>query len=70
MKIICDTTFLDGRDRFEAGEARVVSDERGAYFIAQRWAHEEGAAADAAADAGAVNLNVQGGKLAQESNHG
>ena len=48
MKIICDTTFLDGRDRFEKDDQRTVDDERGAYFIANGWAHEAGAAVDLA----------------------
>ena len=39
MKIICDTTFLDGRDRFEKDETRVVDDKRGKYFIKKGWAH-------------------------------
>lgn len=50
-KIICDTTFLDGRDRFEAGEAlateggqgcRVISAEQADRFVAEQWAHDSG----------------------------
>lgn len=44
MKIRCLTTFLDGRDRFEAGDVRQVDDDRAARFIAAGWA------ADAAGD--------------------
>lgn len=58
MKIICTTTFLDGRDRFEAGEVRVVDDAAGARFIAAGWAREPGAEAVAAA-MGDTTLDVQ-----------
>lgn len=51
MRITCTTTFLDGRDRFEAGETRVVDDERGARFVANGWATADG---DAPADGGAA----------------
>lgn len=44
MKIHCTTTFLDGRDRFEEGDVRVVDDDRAAYFIAQGWASADGSA--------------------------
>lgn len=70
MKIICTATFLDGTDRFETGETRVVSDERAAYFIAQKWAHEHGAQPAAAGDAAAVTLTVQNGQHGQEATHG
>ncbi len=71
MRIVCDTTFLDGRDRFEAGETRVVADDRGAYFIAQKWAHEQGAQPAAAADASSpVTLTVANAAHGQETNHG
>lgn len=74
MKIICTATFLDGTDRFEAGETRVVDDARAAYFIAQKWAHEStqahGAQPAAAGDAAAVTLTVQNGQHGQEATHG
>ncbi len=70
MKIICDTTFLDGRDRFEAGETRVVSDERGAYFVAQKWAHEEGASAVEPGAAMPATLTVDNAAHGQEARHG
>lgn len=65
-KIICDTTFLDGRDRFEKGETlctesgqgcRVITDEQCDRFLAASWAHLEG---DAPAElkSGDVKLDV------------
>lgn len=38
MKIEIMTTFLDGRDRFESGDVRTVSDEDGERFVAAGWA--------------------------------
>lgn len=40
MKIECNTTFLDGIERFENGDVRTVDDERGAYFVSQGWARD------------------------------
>lgn len=40
MEIKVLKTFLDGRDRFEAGEIRQVSDENGAYFCDCGWAED------------------------------
>lgn len=42
MRIECKTTFLDGKDRFEAGDVRSVEDERGRAFISAGWAAELG----------------------------
>lgn len=42
MKIECKTTFLDGRDRFEAGDVRTVDDSKAAYFINNGWAAKVG----------------------------
>ena len=69
MKIICDTTFLDGADRFEAGDTRTVADTRGAYFVANGWAHEAGADPVALASAD-VTLTVQNATLGQEVTNG
>ena len=69
MKIICDTTFLDGPDRFEAGDVRTVDDGRGAYFVKNGWAHEAGSE-PAAIASGAVTLDVQNGTLGQEVRNG
>lgn len=69
MKIICDTTFLDGVDRFEAGDARTVDDQRGAYFVRNGWAHQAGTEPTAAAVAD-VTLAVQNATLSQGVRHG
>lgn len=58
MKITCATTFLDGPERFEAGDVRQVDDERGARFVAAGWATPEGSEAVSTA-AGDVALDVQ-----------
>lgn len=58
MRIICTTTFLDGRDRFEIDEVRVVDDAAGARFIAAGWARVPDADAVAAA-MGDTTLDVQ-----------
>jgi hypothetical protein len=42
MKIRALTTFLDGRDRFEADDQRTVDDARGHRFVAHGWAVEVG----------------------------
>lgn len=70
MRITCTQTFLDGRDRFEAGETRIVDDERAARFIALHWAHEEGADPAVLASAAPADLNIQNGHHGQESTHG
>ena len=71
MKIICDTTFLDGADRFETGDTRTVADNRGAYFIANGWAHEVGGEPVAVAVASAeVTLTVQNATIGQEVTNG
>jgi len=58
MKILCNTTFLDGRDRFEAGDTRTVDDDRGARFIAAGWAAIPGEQPVATAT-GDTTLDVQ-----------
>lgn len=67
MRIKCLTTFLEGRDRFEAGDVRTVPDADAARFIAAGWA----AAADDAmhpgapdAAAGPVTLDINPGSHA------
>jgi hypothetical protein len=37
-RIVCTATFLDGAQRYEAGDTRSVPSERATYFIAQGWA--------------------------------
>ncbi len=40
MKIQILNTFLDGRDRYEAGDIRTVPDDDGARFVAAGWAKD------------------------------
>lgn len=70
MKIICDTTFLDGKDRFENGDQRTVDDVRGAYFIANGWAHQVGSEPAPATPSGDVTLNVQSAVIGTEVRNG
>lgn len=70
MKIVCDTTFLHGRDRFEKDDQRTVDDEAGAYFIAQGWAHTAGETAAATQPAGEVTLDVHNATHNQRVTHG
>lgn len=69
MKIHCLTTFLDGTDRFEAGDTRTVDDERAARFIAAGWACIPGSDPVAPAS-GDVTLNVQNAVIGQEVRNG
>ena len=69
MKITCATTFMDGQDRFEAGDVRTVSDERGAYFVANGWATTNGQAIGTVAP-GDASLAIANGNHGQESRHG
>ena len=70
MKIICDTTFLDGTDRFENGDQRTVDDVRGAYFIANGWAHQVGSELAPATPSGDVTLDVQSAVIGTEVRNG
>lgn len=70
MRIVCDTTFLDGRDRFEKGDQRTVDDERGARFVANGWAHEEGQGPATSAGITTTDLSVNNSKHAQGARHG
>ena len=60
MKIVCDTDFKHGTEQFHKDDVRAVSDEDGAYFAANGWAHALGDdAAAPAADATSTDLDVQ-----------
>ena len=64
MKIEALTTFLDGRDRFEAGDIRSVSDVDGARFVAAGWAKDiSGAIATGTVAAGATDLEIHNSTL-------
>ena len=73
MRIKCLTTFLEGRDRFEAGDVRTVPDADAARFIAAGWAAD---AADAdfpgapTTAEGAVTLDIHSSTIGQEHKHG
>lgn len=69
MKIECKTTFLHGRDRYEAGDIRTVDDELGRYFIKNGWATAPGEAALPQLS-GEVTLDVQNGRIGVGDNHG
>jgi hypothetical protein len=70
MKIHCTTTFLDGRDRFEAGETRVVDAERAKRFIAAGWASAEGEPATDLPELPATDLTIHSTRQEQEARHG
>lgn len=70
MRIHCTTTFLHGRDRFEAGDVRTVSDDDARYFIGNGWATEVGGEAAPAADLPPISLDIQSATHAQEASHG
>ena len=72
MKILCLTTFLDGRDRFEKDDARTVPDADAARFISHGWAVEAGsdAAAPVAAAPGETTLDIQNGVIAAGDSNG
>lgn len=69
--IVCDTTFLDGRERFEKGETRVVDDDRAAFFLRSGWVHEAGGVpAEGDTATTDTSLDVQSVTHNQESRHG
>lgn len=67
-RIHCLTTFLDDRDRFEAGETRIVEDDRAARFIAAGWASADGTSV--IAHDGSQTLDVHSVTHSQEVTHG
>lgn len=72
MKIKATTLFLDGADRFEAGDERTVPDERGAYFVANGWAEDvAGRVATGEAEAAATtDLNINNSGLGLGDSNG
>ena len=70
MKIECLTTFLDGTDRFEMGDVRTVSDERGARLVANGWAKDtEGRVATGEATA-SVDLTINSSTIGTGDSNG
>ena len=71
MKIHCLTTFLEGADRFEAGDVRTVPDDVGARLVANGWADDvSGEVATGAAAVGEATLDIQNVTTSQEVRHG
>lgn len=70
MKIEATTTFLDGVDRFEAGDIRTVDDERGARLISNGWARESGSAATPVQAVGEATLDVHNGVIGLGDSNG
>ena len=74
MRIHILTTFLDGRDRFEAGDKRTVPDADAQRFIAAGWARPadgDQAAAPAAAPGGAaVDLTIHSSTIGTGDSNG
>jgi len=69
MKIECNTAFLDGRDRFEAGDVRTVPDEAAARFIAAGWATPFGGDSPVAVE-GETNLNIHSSVIGTGDSNG
>ena len=69
MRIECKTTFLDGADRFEAGDIRTVDDARAQRFMAHGWAAEVGQPA-VASSAEPATLNTHNGAVGLGDSNG
>ena len=59
MKIEVLNTFLDGKDRLEAGDIRTVDDERGARFVANGWAKDQAGRVATGSKAGSADMTIQ-----------
>ena len=70
MKIKATTTFLDGTDRFEKDDERTVSDERGAYFIANGWAEDVAGRVATVEAAATTDLNINNSGLGLGDSNG
>lgn len=70
MRITPLQTFLDGRDRYEAGDSRTVSDADGERFIKNGWAVESGGTAEPVESPSDVTLEVQNLVHPQGVSHG
>lgn len=74
MRIQILTTFLDGRDRFEVGDIRTVSDADGARFLAAGWARladgTDAPSAPPAVQAASVDLTIHSSTIGLGDNHG
>lgn len=70
MKIKATTTFLDGTDRFEKDDERTVSDERGAYFVANGWAEDAAGRVATVEAAATTDLNINNSGLGLGDSNG
>lgn len=70
MRITPLQTFLDGRDRYEAGDSRTVSDADGERFIKNGWAVPTGGAVEHVDAPAEVTLEVQNLVHPQGVSHG
>lgn len=70
MKIKATTTFLDGTDRFEKDDERTVSDERGAYFVANGWAEDVAGRVATVEAAATTDLNINNSGLGLGDSNG
>lgn len=70
MKIKAISVFLDDTDRFEIDDQRTVSDERGAYFVANGWAIDmDGCVATGGSEV-ATDLNINNSGIALGDSNG
>ena len=70
MKIKVTTAFLDDVDRFEKDDERTVSDERGAYFIANGWAEDVAGRVATVEAAATTDLNINNSGLGLGDSNG
>lgn len=69
MKIECKTTFLDGRERYEAGEVRTVNKYDGRRFITNGWAFFR-AELEEPGDLGSTRLGIQNSVIGTGDSNG
>ena len=70
MKIKATATFLNGTDRFEKDDERTVSDERGAYFVANGWAEDVAGRVATGEAAATTDLNINNSGLGLGDSNG
>lgn len=78
MRVNCTTTFMDGRDRFEAGEplatesgcgCRVITQDQAERFVAAGWASADGESVSSGATTADLQIN-NGQHGHKAANHG
>jgi hypothetical protein len=70
MKIEVLSTFLDGKERFEAGDIRTVDDERGARFVANGWAKDTAGRVATGAAGGSADLTIHNSTIGLGDSNG